>query len=542
MKRLLSFLLLLAILFTTLLTAGCGGKFDNYCDSDLARYVKLSASDLKGKTLYLSGVYPEITREDALHELDFYRLVHASAEKGDGYEVYTKMPGLWDQAYIYYDLTATENGESIASNLYGEEGTQSASTGYWMFEDKVSQYVDKEGLYHPLFTSKELSDAMLETLPATRTYFSDGEAFSHAEGAILYIDYQLSYDSSTIAPKSANDLRIDTSMRDFYVAKYGEDFFNALLSAENKYGVNYEVKTTAKDSRGNDVSATYTVKVKYVSEESFKTVAISLPEKAFDDSYSDALQALNGKTVYLHFVIHHYTDFVASDLNADFVTNQLGYKPTEEEDTEEEIVEGAISFMLKKLKAEQEELMKDEAMMVFLETYYKPELVKKLPKKLYNEQYDFIVSTIERAYLKALSEAEAKGEEFPYKSVHEFAADYTTPKYSLEEFPTLDSYADTVATETVSYRLFVMAMAQLAGTRMSYIELRQEYDAVYTSEAARFKRLYGREGAPEEIVALATSGKCATEEEFEWYMLWTITYGELTEYIYANNTCELKNR
>ena len=542
MKRLLSFFMVLAILFTTLLTAGCAGRFENYCDSNLAKYVKFSASDMKGKTLLLSGIYPEVTREDALHELDFYRLVHADAEKGEVYDVYSKAPGLWDQAYIYYDLTLTENGESIASNLYSEEGTQLASTGYWMFEDKLSSYIEKDGLYHPIFTSKTLSDAMMETLPAGRTYFADGEAFSHTEGAILYIDYQLSYDKSNMAPKSASDLRIDTSMRDFYVAKYGEAFFNALLDPENKYGKNFEVKTTVKDSLGNDVSATYTVKVKYVSEESFKTVSVALPENAFDETYSDTLQALNGKTVYLHFVIHHFTDFVVSDLNGDFVINQLGYVPTKEEDNEEKVIEGAVSFMLKKLEDERTQLIKDEAIMVFLETYYKPELVKRLPKKLYNEQYDFIVSTIESAYIKALNEAAAKGEEFPYKSVHEFAADYTTPKYSLEEFPTLQSYADTVATETASYRLFVMAMAQLADVRMSYVELRQEYDYVYSVEADRFKSQYGREGAPEEVIALVTNGQCATEEEFEWYILWTITYGALTDYIYENNTCEFKNR
>jgi hypothetical protein len=87
-----------------------------------------------------------------------------------------------------------------------------------------------------------------------------------------------------------------------------------------------------------------------------------------------------------------------------------------------------------------------------------------------------------------------------------------------------------------------MAMAQLADVRMSYVELRQEYDYVYSVEADRFKSQYGREGAPEEVIALVTNGQCATEEEFEWYILWTITYGALTDYIYANNTCEFKNR
>ncbi len=542
MKRLLSFILALFTLLTTLLSAGCAGRFKNFCDSDLTGYVNISLSDFTGQTVKLSGVYPEITREDAIHELDYYRMFNANSQSGEGIDVYLSKPGLWDVTHIYYDLTATEDGQTVASNLFGEDGTEEAPTGYWMFEDKLDEFANTNGIYHPIFTSKVLSDALLTTQPATRIYFEEGEAFSHSEGAVLYIDYQLSYEDGEVAPKSVKDLRIDTGMRDYYVAKYGEDFFNALLSKENAYGKNFEVATTAKDKNGNDVPATYTVKVKYLSEETFTTVSLTLAEDAFDDTYSDALRALNGKTVYLHFFVHHYVDYVVPELDSKFVTETLGYQPKEGEDEESEIVEGAIAMMTSKLKEKQERAIKEEAMATFMNGFYREELVKKIPKAPYTEQYDYIVSTIESAYIEELNAARENGEDFPYASVHEYAADYTNPKYSLEEFPTLQDYADTLATETVSYRVFVVAMAQLAGKGMSYIALRQEYEAVYEQSAEAFKAQNGFDGTESEIIMVATSGKCTTAEEFEWYILWTIVYGRLTEYIYENNTWQYEKQ
>lgn len=542
MKRLLSFTLALLTLCVTILTAGCGGGFENYCDSDMKRYVDISLSDFTGKTVELAGVYPEITREDAIHELDYYRMFHASSQNGEGIDVYLSKPGLWDVTHIYYDLTATENGQTIASNLFGEGGAQAAPTGYWMFEDKLDEYADTSGIYHPIFTSKALSDALLATKPATRIYFEEGTPFSHSEGAVLYIDYQLSYDNGEIAPRSVKDLRIDTSMRDYFVNKYGEAFFDALFSPENEYGKNFEVATTAKDANGSDVPVTYTVKVKYLAEEVMSTVPVTLGENAFDDSYSDALQALNGKTVYLHFFIHHFEDYVASDLNSKFVTEQLGYQPKEGEDEESEIVEGAIAMMEKKLKEKRENAIKEEAMATFIDSFYSESLVKRIPKELYYEQYNYIVNTIQAAYIEELNAARENGKEFPYASVHEYAADYTNPKYSLEEFPTLESYADTVATETVSVRVFLMAMAQLAGKRMSYLELRQQYETVYEQSAEALKAQNGVEGKEAEIILYASSGKCTTPEELEWDILWTVVYGRLTEYVYENNTWHYKTK
>ena len=87
MKRLLSLALALLMLSATLLTAGCSGKFENFCDSDLRRYVKISLSDFTGQTVKLSGVYPEVTREDALHELDYFRMLYSDSQLGDGYDV-----------------------------------------------------------------------------------------------------------------------------------------------------------------------------------------------------------------------------------------------------------------------------------------------------------------------------------------------------------------------------------------------------------------------------------------------------------------------
>lgn len=628
MKRTLSLILAFLVLATALLTSGCAGRFTNFCDTDLSGYVTFSLSDFKGKTVKLKGVYPTITRESALHEFNYVRFVNADSLLGEGEDVYLSMPGWSDGVYIYYDLTSTPNGESKGSNLYAETNIQAAYIGAWEFMDMLDRYDDAtDAQKNPVFTSKELSNALLETMPATRIYpektdkqyvelgdyillaysvseenkntvsydgaYIDtankeafvaefGEAFYSAltdgeckvgescvvettkkdkkgnevavkytfevksvlekiyasEGDVLFISYVRSFDDGSEKNTAAYNIRIDTAQRDLYVERYGEDFFSSFLSGEHLIGESYQVSTTLKGSDDKDHDVTYTVTMQYIVEEEYKTIAIDLSENAFDDTYSESLRALNGTRVYLTFYVHHYEDFVAPEFDADFLSTYFGF--VSEEKDPEKLKEEAIEAMIDSLTQEQEKKIKAEAFEIFWAQFYTESLVKKVPNDPYLEQYNYIVTTIEDAYRKDYNEAQASGEEFPYADINEYAANYTEPPYSLEEFPTLKDYASTLARETVSERVAVFAMAQLASFRMSSIALRQTYDEVLADYAESFKTVNGFEGTREEIITAVTQGAMTTEEEFEWYVLWTITHGELVDYIYENNTWDYK--
>ena len=628
MKRTLSFLLAFLILAVTVFSSGCsGGKFD-FCDSNMERYVTFSLSDFTGKTIKLKGAYPAITKETAIHEFDFARFVNADSTLGEGSDLYLSVPEWGDCVYIFYDLTTEEGGASVGSNLFGESGAQSAYIGAWEFKDMLDRYESvAEEQNHPIFTSKVLSDALLETMPATRVFPAEtdkeyaqkgdyillsysvseenqntvtydgayidtsneeafvrefGEDFYNAltdgtrktgesytvnttkkdkndkdvavkytfkilsvleetyaeEGDVLFLSYILSYDDESEKPKAVYNVRIDTAEKDFYVARYGEAFYNSLVNGENLIGETYELHTSIKGSDEKDHNVTYTVTMQYIAEEDYQTVAIDLAEDAFDASYSEALRALNGTRVYLSFYVHHYEDYVVPALDAEFLASAFGY--TSNEKDPEKLKEEAIDAMVNKLSSEREEKIKEEAFNTFWTQFYTPTLVKRIPNDPYLEQYNYIITTIEDAYRKDYNEAQKSGEKFPYADINEYAANYTNPPYSLEEFPTLKDYAATLAEETVSERVVVFAMAQMASTRMTSIALKQTYDEVIADYAESFKNVNGFEGTVEQIITAVTGGAMTTEEEFEWYVLWTITRGELIDYIYENNTWDYK--
>lgn len=630
MKRFLSFTLALVLLGSLCLLSGCGGaKFTNFCDTDLRGYVDFSLKDFTGKTISLSGVYPTVTRQTAIHEFDFTRLLNADSTLGEGDDVYLSKPGWGDHVYIYYDLTAQEGGETKGSNLYSQSGAQQASVGYWEFEDMLDRYDEESAkkLLHPIFTDKVLSDALLDTMPLERLYpkkieksypeLGDvllldyaisqedkntlsyegvyintsnreacirefGEDFYAAlidgthkigesyevvttlkndkgkdvattykvtvssavektfakEGDVLFISYALMYDDRSQSGETAYDVRIDTTAADLYIDRYGADFYNSLLDGTHCIGESYELKTTLKNEKGEDVAVTYLITPHYTVLESYKTVAIDLAADAFDESYSDSLRALNGTRVYLSFYVHHYEDFVVPAFDSTFLKEIYGF--TSEETDPERIKEEAIDAMVSKLQREQEEKIKAEAWETFWASFYTEALAKKIPNAPYNEQYGYIVSVIEDAYRKDYNDAVATGKDFPYADVNEYAASYVNPPYSLEEFPTLADYADTLARETVAERVVVFAMAQMASVRMSSIALRQTYEEVLADYAESFEEANGYEGTTEEIIMVGTGGKMTSEEEFEWYILWTITQGDLIEYVYENNTWQYK--
>jgi hypothetical protein len=507
-KSVLSLLLLLTLLFAS--GCGMGGEFD-YSSSNLLKYVDIKLSDFTGLTLEIEGTYPAITREDALRSFREERLFYAtSSEKAT--DTYQNAPGYGDYAYIYYNLSATENGQSVASNLFSEDGAALVLIGYWEFPDLLDDY-------NPLFDNEAVSNALMSITPAARRY--EGNV---SEGDVLRVTYQAKRADGTVEAKQSR-VRIDTKEPDAYRSRFGEAFFDALLT--HAIGEEYTVESerARTDSEGNSSTerVTYTVKIEYVAEETLSRIAVELPEDAFGEDYRDELQALNGTRVYLDVCIDRYQDFAVSELDSDFLINVFEFK-TDKTDPNE-IVEAAIISMEQKLREEQEAAIKDEAMNVLLaELFGKTDRIKKLPSQPYQEHYDYIVNTTLAAYTEEKKTAEKEGTVFPYASIDAFAPVYL--EYSRAEFATLADYAEDTAKQTTENRVCLFAMAQLADCRLT----KKEIEELYADYINAILEAYP------DMTAQAVVEALGGEEEVLWYVTLKVTNGKLTDYIYENNT------
>ena len=532
MKKVLSLLLAFAILALTLMTAGCARDFEDYLEADLRRFVTFRLEDFTGKTIKIEGTFESFSREDAIHEIRYEQLAASYYDTKKDVDTYVGKPGYGDAVYIYYSLSATEGGETIASNMNNTEGVQAVNVGYWEFPEK-NVGADGKPLFLALFCNKQLSDAIMTMTPAERTYSSENAPAFAKEGDVLRVTFEMHRKDDSLYADNYNLLRIDTSDKQSVIRRYGEAFYNALFSTP--IGEKQTVTGVIKNDKGEDVEVTYkNMVVDHVAKETYTTVKIDLPEDAFaKDEYSQTLVALNGKSVYLSVCIDNYINYTVPALNGDFVKNDCGYK-TDETDSDK-VVEEYIQYKLDSWEKEHEELVKQVGMETFMAEFYSSELVKRIAKSPYEKHYNYIIDEVTAQYEEARLEAAEKNEPFGYASVDAYAP--VVLEYSVSEYPTLVAYAEEIARETTAYRTVVFAMAQMAGVRMTPSDLKAERDSMLAYYVEYFQELYPDVIITEQmIVEDYFAGKYGSEENWVWSINWSITYGELTDYVYAHNT------
>lgn len=513
MKKIISLTLSLLILVSCL--AGCSDKNFDYATADMSRYVDLELSDFTGLTIPLETEYPEINKELADREFRYLRLYHSTYADTNA-DVYSYKPEWGDQAYIYYDLAATEGGTSIGSNLYSADGQQAVSIGYYEFAEKRDN--------HPLFDNEVLSNALMSLKPIPRK-----TSGSVAEGDVLRVSYTAKLEDGTTV-KAESRARIDTmgilDEGSIYLERYGMDFVSALF--EHRIGEEYSFDTTvtAKNSDGtvSEKKVTYTVKIDHVAEESFTTVAIPLAADAFGDDYSEAFRALNGKTVYLSFFIDAFTDYDVPEFDINFLTRYFDMPLTET--NMDKFFADAYEKMYEQIREERRELIKEEMMRYLSQNVLTEDRIKRIPKSVYKEHVNTILESTEAAYKEQKDKFFTENKEFPYKDLEEFAMDYL--EYTADEFGSLRAYAEQTAHETTVDRLFIFRMAELAGLRMTPEEIKEARDYQVADIQSKYP-----EYSEAQIVEIMGG-----EDELLWYVNITVVYGRVCDYVYDENSYE----
>ncbi len=527
MKKIVSLFLAFLVLSMTLLAVGCSkdktssgipivkDKNFNYNTTDLSEYVNLSLSDITGLDIDVSGEYLPIDRAAVESEIRYMRLFSANCQTGRE-DVYSFAPEWGDQVYVYYDLTKTVGGESIGSNLYSTEGRQTVKIGFYEFSDRMLSF-------HPLFDNAQLSEALLHITPSARRTRG-----AISEGDSLRVSYTAKFEDGSVY-MTGSYFRIDThnimSDDSIYAERFGMDFVEALF--EHDIGESYTLETFLDVSEASGAvtskKVSYEVKVEYVVEESFTTVAIDLPADAFDDTYSEQLRSLNGTRVYLSVSVDGYADYSVPEFDVNFITQELGLFIKEGE-TVDAFYERAYETKRRLMEEERKKVIAEEMLSVLANTVFTQDRIKQIPADPYYEHIDVILTTVENAYNVAKRNAEAEGKAFNYASLEDYAKDYL--QYTSEEFASLQVYAEQVALETVTDRLFIFRVLELADLRLSIEELRKEHD----DYLARLKSLYP-DYTEDEILQ-----KFEVDGGFYWYVNFTIAYGYFTDYVYNNNS------
>ena len=454
MKRILILILTLSLLIGV---TSCGKGDVDYVTSDMTEWFDLLLSEFTGGT-YDIDLPDEVTDEDVDRELRYLRLYYATHAGNSAKDTYLTRPEFTDVPFFFYDVALTPDGESVFSNLFSEDGTRSITIGLWEFpEGKVEKA-------NPLFDNKTFSDALTQTLPVSRVTEGVVQA-----GDIVTVDYTV-YNEKNVADGTAYDARIDTSALEHYEGIHPQAILSALVGKTigEEYTTSY---TFLPEGATEEITYTYDYTIRYKSVETFSTVAITLDENAFDETYNETLQAMNGKTVYVRYIITRFIDYDPPELNSSFYIDTLGL------DTEETDVVKIEQEARAKIKDKLSQTRLAQVVFplarnaVFNRIFERDDRVKKLPEGQVTKVYNELIAEITSSY------EEGKGQvTFPYKDINDFAAAYLN--YDIAEYPTLEKVCRAEAEAEVTLRLLYFTIAQLAGIRYTP-ERCEEYYLAY---------------------------------------------------------------
>ncbi len=446
MKRIFSLFLALCLLLGL---ASCGkGTFD-YTTSDITDYYDLLLSEFTGGT-YDIDLPDKITDEDVWRQLRYLQLYHSTRRGQESLDVYLRRPEFGDTVFFYYDVVLEQNGDPVFSNLFTKSGASSVTVGSWEFPES------KTMAFNPLLDNEAMSDALAQTMPATRVLEGTVEA-----GDIVVLDYRI-LNENNVVTESATEFRIDTSSLSLYEHIFPKEVLSSFVG--KTLGEEFRV-THTQTAEGSDktVTNTYVCSLTHKVEESYNTVEVTLSKNAFDDTFSDTLQSLNGKTVYVRYTVARFVDFDVPDLDSEFYIDTLGLV-TEETDPQK-IEEEALKQVKKKLEDEQlmSKVLPVVRATVFEKILARDDRVKKYPKGQVDAVYEDLCAEAMQAFEEAKQEAANMGMEHGYKNIDDFAAEYF--EYDEKEFSSMHDFCTHQAKYVVELRLLNFAIAQLGGIR-----------------------------------------------------------------------------
>lgn len=526
MKKIVSAFFATLLLFSVLLSASCSvGRTSNgihivrdrrfsFNDSDLSKYVALSLEDITGLDVDIDVENITIDRAAVEKEFRYLRLYNANCEELRK-DTYLGNPEWGDQVYLFYDLSKTEGGESVGSNLFSSESRKTVSIGFYEFSDRMMNF-------HPLFDNEQVSAALLNVTPAERK--TSGVVI---EGDSLRVSFTAKFKDGSVYKQGAY-ARVDTKSifsDSYYEDLYGIDFVDALF--EHNIGEKYTFDTVldVTDDKGNvtEKEVTYEVKIDYAVKESFTTIAVDLPAGAFDETYSQELRALNGTRVYLSVTVDAFADYNVSEFDVNFITQYLGLMPKENE-TIDAFYERAYEAQRLALEEERKKEVSEKMLAYFAQHVFTQDRIKKIPEAPYREHINVILNTLESAYNFERETALKSGQKFSYASIEEYAREYLN--YTSKDFPSLQAYAEQTALETLTDRLFIFRVIELSGDRLSTAEVNKERDDYLEVLKQQFP-----DYTETEILQ-----KFEEDGGFDWYVNYTIALGYFTDYIYNNNS------
>lgn len=548
MKRISALILSIALLLGI---SSCSKRELDYVTSDMTDWFDLLLSEFTGGT-YDIDLPDEVTQEDVMRELRYLQLYYATHGGDTAKDTYLSCPAFTDVPFFYYDVAMTPDGEGVLSNLFSEEGPRSITIGLWEFPDAK---VDKA---NPIFDNKTFSDALTQTLPSGRVFEGTVEL-----GDVVVIDYSV-VNEKNVTQGTATNVRIDTAALSLYEGLHPSEVYSDIIG-KTVGESNTATRTFVPEGGSEEITYTYHYKVKYKAEEHFETVAVTLAENAFDDTYNEALRAMNGKTVYVRYIISRYINFDPPVLDSGFYIGTLGLK-TEETDVQkiEQQAHEQIKNKLATTRLAQEVFPKIQKA-VFDRLFERTDRVKELPEEQVTQVYNALIDEVTAAY-----NAEKNTPTFPYKDLDDYAAAYLN--YDLAEYPTIEDVCRAEAEGEVTLRLLYFTIAQLAGIRytpqkceeyyISYLQYQisgytKEIYGIFISDEER-EEIYRSAGEDqtdrlyEELIHLLVKhytiyeqitttvedlrAAMVSKEAFLFEGLLEITKMNVQEYLYENNT------
>lgn len=518
MKKILSLFLLLSLLLTT---ACSSSPYFDFVGEDLSAYYELSLDEITGGT-YEITTSDEVTMADVEKELRRLRLYHATYGPND-IDTYAMIPEYGDDVRIFYEIKLTEDGECLLSNLYAKE-PQSVIIGQWEFPEAI------EKTYSPVLDNPAVSESLLSAMPAERIFTG-----TVAEGDVVYVNYKR---YATAAPSkilsSQTAARIDSGVpADTYADTYGAEFARAVVG--KTVGDTYRF-TAMETVDGTLQEVTYVCKVSYIAKETYRTVTVAVPADAYDEEYSEVMQSLNGKTVLVRYVIHRYVDYATPELDVNFFTEKLGFE-TEETDPAR-VKEEVCAKLLEQMEQTRliEEIYPQVWAHIFDKLFARKDRLKKLPEATVELEYDLLMLEGRLAYESAQKKATENGTAFSYANIDAFAPEYFG--YDAARYSTMKAFCEAEAEYQVTVKVMTFAIAQAADILLTP----EEYDKLIEEYLAYLIEYYKSSYQTDQITPamIYQNYGAGTREDFEAFVLYRDTEGQILEYLYKNNTWKPK--
>lgn len=493
-----------------LLLPACSRDEFDYITSDMTDYYDLDLSEITGG-VYDLDVPDEITEEDAWRELRRLQLYYATNSGGAALDVASGSPVFGDEAYVFFDIALTPDGESVLSNLFSPDGAYGVTLGLWEFPD---QKLEK---FNYILDSKTFSDALLSATPAPRIKEGTVE-----RGDVIVIDFDIWTDGNVI-DRRVTEMRIDTSTLYLYEENLPKELLSALVGKE--IGKDFTVPYTFTRKEGEaPVTYTYRCVVTHKVEEEFSTLAVDVPADAFDDEYSETLQSMNGKTVYLRYVLARYVDYSVPDLGPKFYVETLGLV-TDKTDPHE-IEEAAIAQIIYQMKQSQlvNEIYPRVTDVIFDKLFERDDRVKEFPAAVLQAEYDALYKEVKEAYEEAKTTAAENGEKFPYDSLDAYSSWYYD--YDPALFASARAFCEDEARYQITLRLAIFTIADLAGIRYTPEESDQAL-ATYLDYQMTYFTSRGVSLTEEELKMLHGKGEASDgTKKYAEYVKLTIKFYE----------------